>query len=185
MRIITGKAKGKVLVAPAGLETRPTLDRVKEALFGSIQFDLEGADVLDLFSGSGNIGLEAASRGARTAVLNDRNAEAISCIRRNTETTGLSDQVEILQKDFREAVRFLAERGDRFDFVFIDAPFRTGLAAEAAEMVFAEGVVKPGGSVFVEHASNDVPAFVPGSYEIRKTRKYGASSYSLLKRSNE
>ena len=72
MRIITGKAKGKVLIAPAGLETRPTLDRVKEALFGSIQFDLEGADVLDLFSGSGNIGLEAASRGARTAVLNRR-----------------------------------------------------------------------------------------------------------------
>ncbi|MBR5805026.1 MAG: 16S rRNA (guanine(966)-N(2))-methyltransferase RsmD [Clostridia bacterium] len=185
MRIITGKAKGKVLTAPAGLETRPTLDRVKEALFGSIQFELEDAAVLDLFSGSGNIGLEAASRGARIAVLNDSSAEAVACIRRNTKVTGLSDNVEIMQKDFREAVRFLAGRGDRFDFVFIDAPFRTGLASEAAGLVFSEGLVGPGGSVFVEHASGDVPEAVPGMYDIEKTKRYGASSYSLLKRSNE
>ena len=185
MRIITGKAKGKALTAPAGLETRPTLDRVKEALFGSIQFDVEGSDVLDLFSGSGNNGLEAASRGARKTVLNDRAPQAVSCIRQNAKTTGLSDDVEILQKDFRDAVLFLAERGDRFDFIFIDAPFRTGVAAEAADLVFAEGLVKPGGKVFVEHATGDAPKPVPGLYGIEKTRNYGASSYSVLTRSNE
>ncbi|MBQ1770979.1 MAG: 16S rRNA (guanine(966)-N(2))-methyltransferase RsmD [Clostridia bacterium] len=185
MRIITGKAKGKVLTAPEGLETRPTLDRVKEALFGSIQFEVEGAAVLDLFSGSGNIGLEAASRGARKTVMNDHSPAAVSCIRRNTDITGLSDHVEILQKDFRDCVRFLACRGDRFDFVFIDAPFRTGLAAEAAGLVFSEGILNPGGSVFVEHASDDVPVCVPELYEIKRTRRYGASSFSLLKRSNE
>ena len=185
MRIITGKAKGKVLTAPEGLETRPTLDRVKEALFGSIQFEVEGASVLDLFSGSGNIGLEAASRGARKAILNDYSPAAVACIRRNTAVTGLSDSVEILQKDFREAVRFLAGRGDRFDFVFIDAPFRTGLASEAAGLVFSEDILNPRGSVLVEHASDDVPVTVPELYVIEKTRRYGATSYSLLKRSNE
>lgn len=181
MRIIAGSAKGRRFEAPEGQDTRPTLDRVKEALFGSIQFDLPGKTVLDLFSGSGNLGLEAVSRGARMAVLNDASPNCANLIRSNAESTKLQDAVAVWQSDYIEAIARAARQSLRFDIVFIDAPYHKGLAEDAAKRLFLEGLIRPEGFVIVEHARDNPPAAAPGVMEIAWTRLYGACGLTKLK----
>ena len=181
MRIIAGSAKGRRFEAPEGQDTRPTLDRVKEALFGSIQFDLPDASVLDLFSGSGNLGLEAVSRGARTAVLNDSSPACAALIRKNAEATGLSDRVSVWQSDYREAIARAARQGLTFDVAFIDAPYHTGLAEDAARSLFSEGLIKQGGFVIVEHARDNPPPAIENLTSIAWTHSYGTCGLTKLK----
>lgn len=182
MRIIAGVARGRKLETPQGMDTRPTLDRVKEALFGSIQFDLPGSVVLDLFSGSGALGLEAVSRGANIAWLNDYNADCVRCIRQNAATTGLSEQIRILQQDYRSAIDTLSAQGIRFDLVFLDAPYADGTAQDAAERLFRADMITDRGYIVLEHAVDLPPQEVSGLMRIRKTKKYGTCAFSILER---
>lgn len=183
MRIIAGEARGRKLLSPEGLNTRPSSDRLKEALFGNIQFGLKGAVVLDLFSGSGAMGLEAVSRGAAMAYCNDNNAASVRCIVENVQNLGFTDRVQVSQKDFAAAIGDLAARGVKFDYVFLDPPYGEDAGERALERIAAAGLLMEEGVLFWEH-ERDFP--VPLSklqdwgYELRKTKKYGKAGLTAL-----
>ena len=132
MRVITGLARGRRLETLPGEATRPTAEKVKESLFSAIQFDIEGRRVLDLFAGSGQLGIEALSRGASGCVFVDKNTEAVKIIRRNLQNTGLSSAAQVLGTD---ALSYLTRPGDRFDLVFLDPPYAAELLLPALNKV--------------------------------------------------
>ncbi len=123
-RIIAGKLKGMNLLAPRGTTSRPTSDRAKEALFSIIGDDIESMRVLDVFAGSGQIALEALSRGAKHATLIERDRDAMAAIEKNIEKTRLSDQTTVLSGDYRRSLSFLQRRGEQFDLIYLDPPWK-------------------------------------------------------------
>ena len=181
VRIIAGTARGRKLETPEGLDTRPTLDRVKEAAFGSLQFSVPYSRVLDLFSGSGNLGLEAASRGASHVVLNDRSPVCAEIIRSNAAMLGFGDRTRVLNADWLAAVELLHREGERFDIVFLDAPYRDGTAQLACEELFRRGMIAEGGTVMLEFGTEVLePHAVEGLMRIRKCKRYGKCGFALL-----
>ena len=151
MRIITGSHRGKKLITLEGEQVRPTTDRVKESLFNILQFQLEGRRFLDLFAGSGQIGLEALSRGAAQAVFVDASKESVRVVEKNLASTGLGDRAKVVTADF---AAYLRTCRDRFDVAFLDPPYRTGLLEQALPLV-AE-VMNPGGVILCEHPKEEV-----------------------------
>lgn len=181
MRIIAGTARGRRFDAPKGMDTRPTLDRVKESLFGMLQFDIPGSAVLDLFSGSGNLGLEAASRGADKVVCNDYNRACAEQIKKNAAMLSLDSIVRVTSQDYAVCLNDLARANERFDFVFLDAPYQDKTAQKAADMVFALGLLLPGGRVLIEHASKIPPVLTQPAAKLVETRQYGACAVSIFR----
>ena len=141
MRVITGTARGRRLETLPGEETRPTAERVKEGLFSAIQFDIEGRRAVDLFAGSGQLGIEALSRGAAGCIFIDRNAEAAEVIRRNLKAAGLYASAHVLTTD---AMLFLERGRERFDLAFLDPPYASGLLPEALARLAPQ--IDPGGT---------------------------------------
>lgn len=180
VRIIAGAARGRKLDTLEGMETRPTLDRVKEAVFGALQFQIPHAAVLDLFSGSGNLGLEAASRGAARVVLNDRNPACVAIIRRNIATLQLEAQTEVLNLDYASAIDRLKLAGESFDLAFLDPPYREGISEDAVRRLFAAGLIRPGGRVVLEHAAELAPLPCEGVFRVVRTKRFGTCGYSLI-----
>lgn len=185
VRIIAGTARGRKLETLEGMETRPTLDRVKEAVFGSLQFRIPYARVLDLFAGSGNLGLEAISRGATRVVLNDRNPACIEIIRRNIETLGFSEIARAMNLDYAAAIERLSSEGETFDLAFLDPPYREGLSEDAVRRLFGSHLILPGGTVVLEHAAELVPKDMPGVYRVVRTKRFGKCGYSLIEEDGE
>lgn len=185
MRIIAGKCRGMLFEAPKGMDTRPTLDRVKEAVFGSIQFDVPGARVLDLFSGSGNMGLEAASRGAKQVICCDHSPSCIALIRENARKLQLLEAIELLNTDCMQAIELLSQRGFQADIVFLDPPYASGLGELALERILSRGLLAPGGRIFLEHSSRgDIK--IPGDrHSLIRTRKYGSCAVSAFREREE
>ena len=140
MRVITGTARGRRLKELEGTETRPTTDRVKEGLFSALQFDIEGRRVLDLFAGTGQLGIECLSRGAASAVFVDRRADAVKLIRENLKLTELQDRARVVAGDSMEFLRSLRER---FDIVFLDPPYEAGLLEPAVAHLTAFDILNP------------------------------------------
>jgi len=184
LRIIAGMARGRRFEAPKGMDTRPTLDRVKEAIFGSIQFDIPESTVLDLFSGSGNLGFEAASRGANKVVCNDHNRDCAEQIRRNAKMLALDGVVQVTCKDYTACLNDLARAGERFDFVFLDAPYKDGTAQKAAEQIFTQGLLTGQGRVILEHAEKLPPDLTTPLAKLTQTRRYGSCAVSVYERAN-
>ncbi|MBR0302833.1 MAG: 16S rRNA (guanine(966)-N(2))-methyltransferase RsmD [Clostridia bacterium] len=149
MRIITGSARGIALDAPEGMETRPTTDRVKEALFSMIQFDIEGRRVLDLFAGSGQLGLEALSRGAASATFIDSSRQAQDVILKNAAKTKLKERATVALYDFST---FLEGRrsDEKFDIIFLDPPYGSGHMTTALRLIASSGVLREGGYIACE-----------------------------------
>jgi 16S rRNA (guanine966-N2)-methyltransferase len=168
LRIVAGRFRGRRLHCPPGLDVRPTADRVKESLYDILQSALPGASVLDLYSGTGNLGLEALSRGARRVVLVERAPAALAVLVRNLDTLGVRHEVEVVRGD---ALRYLA-RGDLqpFDIVFADPPYAAG--AEDAVLRGACGaVLRPGGWLVLQHARSwRAPAAPDGFRQVRSKR---------------
>ena len=150
MRVITGSARGRRLQTLDGREVRPTPERIKEAVFSIIQFQIEGRRFLDLFAGSGQMGIEALSRGAREAVFVDSRKDSVQIIRENLEKTGLSQRARVINGD---AAAFLSQPGGKFDLAFLDPPYRTGLLEQALEKTAA--VMNPGGAILCEHPADE------------------------------
>ena len=148
MRIITGEARGVMLEAPEGMETRPTADRVKEALFSMIQFDIEGRRVLDLFAGSGQLGLEALSRGASSATFIDVSKEAQNVILRNAARTKLEDRARVALYDHAAFLRGIS--GEKYDLIFLDPPYGTDQMTEALSLIAERAVLRSGGYIVCE-----------------------------------
>lgn len=183
MRIITGSARGVRLEAPAGLETRPTAEKVKEAVFSMIQFEIEGREVLDGFGGSGQMALEALSRGAVGATVLDTRKEAVEVIRRNAQKTKLYEKCIILQSDCLRYLRTAKKSGRRFDLVFLDPPYDSTLAQDALTLLAREDLVRENGKVIVE-SDREEPFTCPG-FTLRRHAKYGRIRVSLLEKSGD
>lgn len=132
MRVITGTARGRRLITPNGLETRPTSDKVKEGLFSAIQFDIEGRRILDLFAGSGQMGIEALSRGAESAVFVDSSKAAIYTIEENIKNCNFKDKSTVFNADYKS---FLTANKNTFDIVFLDPPYKAGILEDALKGV--------------------------------------------------
>lgn len=141
MRVISGKARGKKLIAPTNINTRPTLDRVKEAMFNKIQFDLKDATCLDLFAGTGALGIEALSRGASKTAFCDESKDAIRIIKKNIEITNNLDNAIIIHKDYNLALEELKHKDIKFDIVFLDPPYKTNLAILALQKIIMSNLL--------------------------------------------
>ena len=182
MRIIAGSARGRKLAAPAGEATRPTADYVKENIFNIIQFDVEGREVLDLYCGSGQMGLEALSRGASKAVLVDMSAAAADAARKNVDATGFGAQCRVVTG---EVLKFLDGFKDKADLVFIDPPYRTALLNKTLTKLKGIDILRPGGIIVCECAREDSPDPLSPPYRQGKRYDYGARSVVLYTREAE
>ncbi len=176
LRIITGTAKGKKLITLEGEATRPTSDRIKEAVFSSIQFDLENRRVLDLFAGSGQLGLEALSRGASSAFFTDSAREAIEIVKKNANVCGFSDRCKYLVSDWRNYIRKASGR-EKFDLVFVDPPYAMECCADALERLEKSGLLADGAIVVLESGTEEIdPASFP-NFECMKSAHYGKKTF--------
>ena len=187
MRVITGSAKGIKLQTPEGEATRPTSERAKEALFSMIQFEVEGRRVLDLFAGSGQLGIEALSRGAGHAVFVDRANAAVQSIRANLQKTKLQASADVY---CRESISFLrGNTREKFDLIFLDPPYALGLIPQALSLLCQQKMLLPGALLVCETGSpDDVFGQEPdlaGIYAIRTQKKHGAAYLTLLEYSEK
>jgi len=172
MRVISGMARGRRLKEPPGFEIRPTSDMVKESVFNIVQFDIEGRRVLDLFAGTGQMGIEALSRGAKSAVFVDSDPEAAKLIRHNLKLCGLEDCASV---QIRDALKFLERDLDKYDLVFIDPPYDTGLFHEALAEIIKFDKLNTNGIIISESkAEAHIPA-VELPYFLCKEYKYGGT----------
>ena len=182
MRIITGKAKGIKLKTLEGDNTRPTAERVKEAVFSMLQFDIEGRAVLDLFAGSGQMALEALSRGASSATLVDRSREAIAIIRENVQKTRFSNECQIVMADYLDFLKRMAKAP--FDIIFIDPPYAQGFYRPALKALIDNALLKPTSIIVCESA--DATPFegddeLMSHFDVEKQSRYGNILITLFK----
>lgn len=187
MRIITGKAKGVKLATLPGDATRPTSERVKEAIFSSLQFDLEGRRALDLFAGSGQLGLEALSRGAVSCTFIDAAPEAIAVVKENAKKTGFFSDCKYLISDYRSYLR-KAGKGEGFSLIFIDPPYALNAVADAVLRILAAKVAKPGCLLVCESGSPDLLAKLGDAadkFDVQKEARYGITYITLLRYKGE
>ena len=176
MRVITGTAGGRKLRSPDGDAIRPTTDLVKQAMFNILQFDLEGRKVLDLFGGTGQLGIEALSRGAREAVFTDSSRSAVTLIRENLTRCGM--KARVLQTD---VFRFL-DSGEKFDVIFIDPPYDSGLYDAVLERINSVDNLTEGGIIVCEaRAGTELPE-MDAPYQKLRERKYGSVKICLYTR---
>ena len=180
MRVITGSARGCRLKELEGMETRPTTDRVKEGLFNIIQFDIEGRKVLDLFAGTGQLGIECLSRGAASAVFVDRRADAVKLIRENLKATRLSDKARVVSGDSMEFLKSLRES---FDLIFLDPPYEAGLLEPAIAHIAKFDILSPHGIIVAEHPVGMALPALAAPYRLHRTYRYGKIALSLYRRS--
>jgi 16S rRNA (guanine966-N2)-methyltransferase len=179
MRIVAGRARGRKLAVPPGRGVRPTSDRVREALFSSLGRAVEGARVLDLFAGSGALGLEALSRGAASAVFVDSARRAREALARNLSTTGFEPLARVIASDALEALQWLAREGARFDLVFLDPPYAADLRSRALERLGSLGLLAPSARVVAEHPTGEGPQAIAG-LRIIAVKRYGDTSLTLM-----
>ena len=181
MRIITGSAKGVKLLTLQGLETRPTAERTKEAVFSMIQFDIEGRRVLDMFSGSGQMALEALSRGAESAVMLDKSKDAVNIINKNAEKVRLLDKCKVLCTDCFDYLK--RNKGEKFDLIFIDPPYALKLVGKVLNALFEADVLKPTTLIVCESAEADVfcgDKSLEDKLECIKNGKYGVAYINVF-----
>ena len=179
MRVITGKARGVVLKTPDGMATRPTTDRVKEALFNIIQFDIPTASVLDLFGGTGQLGIEALSREAKSAVFIDEREDACRIIRENLKRTKLEAYGRVIRSDY---MAFLKTCREKFDIVLLDPPYAEVFLENSLKMITEIDILQTGGIIVTERPKGkDLPWDFPG-FERSKDYKYGKTLITIYKK---
>lgn len=179
MRVISGTAKGRALKAVSGTGTRPTTDKVKEAIFSMIGPYFDGGNVLDLFAGTGGLGIEALSRGMERAVFIDMEKKSIDIVLENLKTTGLADQAEVYRNEAGRALKTLAKRDICFDLVFLDPPYRLKNAANLMLDMHEFGLLNEGATVVVEHESGyRYPDMLDG-FACRRRALYGETAVTI------
>lgn len=183
MRIITGKAKGIRLQTLAGDNTRPTSEMAKEAVFSAIQFEIEGKKVLDLFAGSGQMGLEALSRGAERAMFVDSAADAMEIVKANAKKTKFFDSSRFLISDYRNYIRKAAGK-DSYDLIFIDPPYADRNVIDAVERILKAKIANTG-CIFVLESGEDMEPknydIISDNFEVIKKQKYGRAFVTILR----
>lgn len=180
MRVITGIARGCRLTTPEGLDTRPTGEKVKEGVFSSIQFEIEGARVLDLFAGSGQMGIEALSRGAAHAVFVDNSIKAVKCVNDNLRSTKLTRLGEVISRDSYDYIRLTAQK---FDIIILDPPYRYGHIHKLLPLAAAK--LRDGGTIICEYEKEAEVPEAPEGMILKKTYSYGKICVSVFKKPAE
>ena len=180
MKIISGKYKGRVLEGFDIAGTRPTMDRVKESLFAMIQSYLEDATVLDLFAGSGNLGIEALSEGAKEIYLVDKNKKACQVIKRNINKIGI-EASDIFCGDYKSALKKYQEQSIKFDIIFLDPPYQTDLVKKSIEIIEKYELLSKNGIIVAESNTLDKIIY-SDKLEIVKSKKYGDKVVAILKK---
>ena len=179
MRVISGKAKGIVLKAPEGEATRPTADRVKEAVFSILQFEIPGMSVLDLFGGTGQLGIEALSRDARSAVFVDSRDDACKLIRENLKRTNFQSQARVVKSDY---LAFLKNCRDKYDVIFLDPPYAEVFLENALKMITEIDILQSGGIIVTERPLGKVLSADFNGYIRSKDYKYGKTIITLYRK---
>lgn len=179
MRVITGSARGRRLKELQGTETRPTTDKVKESIFNIVQFDVEGRKVLDLFAGTGQMGIEAISRGAEHCAFVELRREAAALIRENLEHCGFSGQAQVSQTDY---LAYLSGCREKFGLVFLDPPYASGALEKALETIAKIDIVSENGIIVCESAAEQVLPELDAPYEKGREYRYGKIKITLYRR---
>ena len=179
MRVITGSARGIQLKTPEGMTTRPTTDRVKEAMFSIIHFEIPGADVLDLFGGTGQLGIEALSRGAKSAVFVDAGEPACRLIRENLKRTKLEAQGKVVRNDY---LAYLARAKEQFDIILLDPPYAEVFLESAIKKITEIDILRQNGIIVAERPlGKELPWEFPG-YDRSKDYKYGNTLLTIYRK---
>lgn len=179
MRVITGKARGVTLKTPDGMQTRPTTDRVKEALFSIIQFDIPNACVLDLFGGTGQLGIEALSRGAKRAVFVDEREDACRLIKENLRRTRMEQDGQVVRSDY---LAYLSRCREKFDLIFLDPPYAEVFLENSLKQITEIDILQSGGIIVAERPlGKDLPWEFSG-FTRSKDYKYGKTLLTLYRK---
>lgn len=179
MRIIGGEFGSRKLLAPEGWDTRPTLDRVREAVFSTLTGRLFEAQVLDLFGGSGAYSLESISRGAQEATINDFSPKAVDVIKKNISSLHLQDRTQVLSLPFDKALAYLGQRGKKFSVVFLDPPYQKGILPLVLEGLDKENLLEQKAILVCEtQLEEEIP--LPESYSLWKSKRYGTVKISYV-----
>ena len=182
MRVITGKARGVVLKTPDGLQTRPTTDRVKEALFSIIQFEIPGVRVLDLFGGTGQLGIEALSRGAKSATFVDERQDACNLIRENLRRTKLEQDARVVRSDY---LSFLSTCREKYNIILLDPPYAEVFLENSLKRITEIDILESGGIIVAERpVDKELPWVFPG-YSRSKDYKYGKTLLTLYRKDSD
>lgn len=181
MRVITGSARGRRLKEPTGNDIRPTTDQVKESVFNILQFDIEGRTMLDLFGGTGQMGIEALSRGAKRVTFVDSSQTSVKLIRDNLKTVGFENNADVIQGD---SVRFLDSCG-KYDIIYIDPPYASELYGEVLNKINKIDILKDNGIIVCESLYGaELPQMV-SPYRMKNTRKYGKIAITVYTKDTE
>ncbi len=180
MRVITGSARGRRLSAPAGMDVRPTSDKVKEAVFSVVQFDLPGSAVLDLFAGSGQLGIEALSRGANSCVFVDNSRVSVETARENINAAGFKNEATVMNSDAEQYLRMCRQT---FDVAFVDPPYKKGLIEKVMPLLC--GHMSGRGTVLCEHEKGLILPESFGGLVRQKTYRYGKTEVTLYRNGKE
>lgn len=179
MRVVAGEAKGRPLKAVPGKGTRPTTDKVKEAIFSMIGPFFDGGVALDLFAGTGGLAIESLSRGAERAIFVDADAKSIEVVRANLKATGFEKKSEVYRNDAERALKVLAKRDTAFDLVFLDPPYRMKNGDELLLRMEESGLLQPGAVIVLEYESSYEYPEAFGSFSLRRKAVYGDTAVSI------
>ena len=178
MKIITGKYRGRVLATPDGLNTRPTTGKIKESIFNIIQFDIEGRDVLDLFAGSGQMGLEALSRGAKSCVFCDTDRKALKAIGDNVAKCKAERECRVYNRD---GLSFLSTAGkNSFGLIFLDPPYAAKLMDEAIKIIISVDILQDGGIILCESGKDWSAPELTEPYRVVREYDYGTTKITTI-----
>jgi 16S rRNA (guanine(966)-N(2))-methyltransferase RsmD len=181
MRVISGKAKGRRLVAPKGGAIRPTADRIKESLFNILPRDFSGMKILELFAGTGNVSIEALSRGAESALLIDASERSARIIRENLRRLDLTDRAQMWVMPVRRALNAVGRQGQKFDVIFLDPPYDQKLVGRSLELIASIDPVYPTGVVVAEHSVRETLKTSYGFLSLNDQRRYGDTLLSFFR----
>jgi 16S rRNA (guanine966-N2)-methyltransferase len=180
MRVISGKAKGRRLIAPKGSAVRPTADRIKESLFNILPRDFSGMKILELFAGTGNVSIEALSRGAEGVVLVDASERSARIIRENLRRVGFTDRAQVWAMPARRALNGLARQGQKFDLIFLDPPYDQKLVGRSLELIASIHPLEPSALVVAEHSVREPVKLSYGLLSLNDQRRYGDTLLSFF-----
>jgi len=182
MRVISGTARGHRLYSPKNYDARPTADRIKEAMFSSIQDIIFDSRFLDLFGGTGAIGIEALSRGAKSAIIVENNAECVEIIKKNLSHTNLCDRCVVINRSANDAINALS-RAENFDFIFLDPPYNQNMIQKTLIRIMENNILCDDGTIIAEYGAEE-EIISPAGLEIIKVKNYRITRMVFYKRSN-
>jgi 16S rRNA (guanine(966)-N(2))-methyltransferase RsmD len=179
MMVISGSAKGSVLCCREGLSTRPTSDKAREALFDILSFEIRGKSFLDLFSGTGAVAIEALSRGAGHAALVDSDRRAVETIKINLKKTRLEQDAALYAADALAIIELFYRQGKSFEYIFLDPPYKTGLAQKTIDKLYDFDILAEGGRIIAEIGADEA---LGGKFEFLRERRYGSAKFLFFGR---